>query len=135
MANVLDLVTWLLHWRYVALAIVILLGNVGLPVPEEMVLTLAGYLVREGHLALGSTLAVGIASVVVGDNQGYWLGRLGGQPIVRRGARWAGVTPARLERIKGGRVALRGPRGRGRPLRGRFPDARGSARAPPGCGR
>jgi membrane protein DedA with SNARE-associated domain len=101
MANVLDLVTWLLHWRYVALAIVILLGNVGLPVPEEMVLTLAGYLVREGHLALGSTLAVGIASVVAGDNLGYWLGRFGGRPIVRRGACWAGVTPVRLERIQG----------------------------------
>ena len=96
-----ELVTWLLQWRYVALAVVILLGNVGLPVPEETVLILAGYLVHDGHLALGPTLAVGIASAVAGDNLGYWLGRLGGRPIVRRGARWLGVTPARVERLQG----------------------------------
>ena len=101
MANVLELVAWLLHWRYVALAAVIILGNLGLPIPEEMVLIVAGFLIREGHFALGPTLAVGIASAVAGDNLGYWLGRLGGGPIVRRGARWAGVTPARLERIQG----------------------------------
>jgi membrane protein DedA with SNARE-associated domain len=75
----------------------IVLGNVGLPVPEELVLIVAGYLVREGHLAPGPTVAVSIVSIIVGDNLGYWLGRLGRRPIVNRGARWSSVQTARLE--------------------------------------
>ena len=95
-----ELLTWLQHGRYLALAIAIVLGNVGLPVPEEMVLIVAGYLVREGHLALGPTVAVSIVSIVIGDNLGYWLGRLGRRPIVNRGARWSSVQAARLERLQ-----------------------------------
>jgi membrane protein DedA with SNARE-associated domain len=39
-------------------------------------------------------------SIVVGDNLGYWLGRLGRKPIVNRGARWSSVPAARLERLQ-----------------------------------
>jgi membrane protein DedA with SNARE-associated domain len=95
-----ELVTWLQDGRYLALAGGIILGNVGLPVPEEMVLLVAGYLVRQGHLALGPTVAVSVVSVVVGDNLGYWLGRLGVMPLVQRGARWSRAPRARLERLQ-----------------------------------
>ena len=131
-----DLTTWFLEWRYVALATVIFLGNVGFPVPEETALILAGYLFREGRLALGPTLAVGIVSAVAGDNLGYWLGRRGGRSIVvHRGARWAGVTPDRLERVQRF-VARYGPLA---VVAARFVTAsgcsRGPWRAPPACGR
>ena len=100
MAFVPDLSTWLIHWRYVALAVVIVLGNVGLPVPEETVLIVAGYLVREGHLSLGTTLVVGVLSAIAGDNLGYWLGRAYGRPLLLRGARWVRITPSRLDRVE-----------------------------------
>ena len=53
---------------------VVVLGNLGLPVPEETVLALAGYLVWSGHLQLVLVLIVGIISAVAGNNLGYWLG-------------------------------------------------------------
>lgn len=85
------------HWGYAAIFAVVVLGNLGLPVPEETVLTLAGYLVWRGDLRLWLVLVVGIMSASIGDNVGYWLGRkLGGAAVRRYGTRlW--VSPARLE--------------------------------------
>ena len=85
------------HWGYAAIFAVVILGSVGLPVPEETILTLAGYLVWRGDVGLGPVLIVGIAGASTGDNLGYWLGRRFGSTAVRQyGARiW--LSPARLE--------------------------------------
>jgi membrane-associated protein len=85
------------HWGYAAIFAVVVLGNLGLPVPEETILTLAGYLVWRGDLRLGPVLIVAIASASLGDNGAYWLGRsLGRRAIHRHEPRWW-LTPARLE--------------------------------------
>jgi membrane protein DedA with SNARE-associated domain len=59
------------HWGYAAVFAVIILGSVGLPVPEETILTLAGYLVWRGDLSLPLVVAVGVVSASLGDNLGY----------------------------------------------------------------
>jgi membrane protein DedA with SNARE-associated domain len=83
-----DLTLFVEHWGYAAVFVVVVLGSVGLPVPEETILTLAGYLVWRGDLGLGPTLLIGIASASIGDNLGYWFGRRVGAGAVRRyGAR------------------------------------------------
>jgi membrane protein DedA with SNARE-associated domain len=92
-----DLNEFIGHWGYIAIFVVVVLGNVGLPVPEETVLALAGYLVWRGKLRLSLVLAVGMVSAVVGDNVGYWLGRRYGQTALPRYARWALGHPERLE--------------------------------------
>ncbi len=88
------------HWGYAAVFGVVILGNVGLPIPEETVLLLAGYLVWEGQLRLPWVLAVGISAAVVGDSLGYWLGRRIGPRIFERHGHHVGLTPARLERLQ-----------------------------------
>jgi len=94
-----DLSELLGHWGYLGIFVVVVLGNLGLPVPEESVLALAGYLVHEGKMRLPLTLAVGIVSAAAGDNVGYWIGRrLGRQAIERYGAR-VGITHERMEKI------------------------------------
>ncbi len=39
-------------WGYAGIFFAVILGNIGLPVPEETVLTAAGYLVWSGRLRL-----------------------------------------------------------------------------------
>jgi membrane protein DedA with SNARE-associated domain len=85
------------HWGYAAIFAVVVLGNVGLPVPEETILTLAGYLVWRGDLRLWLVLIVGVASASVGDNVGYWLGRSLGSAAVRQYGRRFWLSAARLE--------------------------------------
>jgi len=79
-----DLGELIAHWGYLAIFLFVVLGNVGLPVPEETILALSGYLVWRGKLRLPFVLAVGILSAVAGDNLGYWIGRKYGRDAVER---------------------------------------------------
>lgn len=85
------------HWGYAAIVAVVVLGNLGLPVPEETILTLAGYLAWRGDLRLWPVLMVGVASASAGDNVAYWLGRSVGGTALRRIRTRLWVSPARLE--------------------------------------
>ena len=88
------------HWGYPAIFSVVLLGNLGLPVPEETILGLAGFLVWRGKLRLPLVLAVGIVSAIAGDNLGYWIGRRYGQAVIERHGRWVLGKPERLESMR-----------------------------------
>ena len=87
------------HWGYTGLFLAIVLGNMGLPVPEEAVLALAGYAASRGVLHLPTVLVVGVVSAVVGDNIGYWLGRRYGRAAIERYGRRAFITPERLQKV------------------------------------
>ena len=92
-----DLRPLIEHWGYVAIFVFVILGNLGIPVPEESILVMAGYLVWQGELRLPLVLLVGIFSAILGDNLGYWIGRRYGQAAVVRYGRWVRLTPARLD--------------------------------------
>lgn len=94
-----DLSTVLEHWRYPAIFVVVVLGNVGLPVPEETVLALGGFLAERGDMRLPIVIAVGVLAAVAGDNLGYWLGRRFGRDALGKYGRYVGVTPERLARV------------------------------------
>ena len=92
-----DLGQLVSHWGYLAIFLFVILGNMGLPTPEESILFLAGYLTWHGTLRLPLVLGVGILSAIAGDNLGYWIGqRFGRKAIERYGPRLL-LTPARIE--------------------------------------
>jgi membrane protein DedA with SNARE-associated domain len=97
MGFAIDMGELLGHWGYLAIFFAVLLGNVGLPVPEEMILSLAGYLSWRGELWLPIVLAVGILSAISGDNLGYWIGRRYGCVAIERYGRRLLLTPQRLD--------------------------------------
>lgn len=88
------------HWGYLAIFAFVVLGNLGVPIPENSVLWIAGYLVWKGRLSLPLVLLVGIVAAVAGDNLGYWIGRRYGQPAVERHGRRLYLTPERLETMR-----------------------------------
>lgn len=92
-----DLTPLISQWGYAAIFLIVILGNVGLPVPEETVLTVSGYLVWQGRLALVPVLVIAVASAVIGDNAAYWLGRRYGRAVI---ARFVKVETDRVERIE-----------------------------------
>jgi membrane protein DedA with SNARE-associated domain len=103
-----DLTLFVEHWGYVAIFVVVVLGNVGLPLPEETILALAGYLAWRGDMHMPIVIAVGIVSAVAGDNLGYWLGRRFGREALPRYAAWILGHPERLHAMEAF-VARRGP--------------------------
>lgn len=96
------------HWGYAAIFVIVILGNVGLPVPEETALILGGYLVWRQQLWLPLVLAIGIVSAVAGDNLGYWLGRRYGRTAIVRYGHWITLTSQSLESMERF-VSRRGP--------------------------
>jgi membrane protein DedA with SNARE-associated domain len=92
-----DLTPLISHWGYLAIFLFVLLGNLGLPVPEESILVLAGYLTWQRDLRLSLVLVVGVLSAVIGDNFGYWIGRRYGQEAIERYGQRVLLTHARIE--------------------------------------
>jgi membrane protein DedA with SNARE-associated domain len=89
------------HWGYLAIFVFVILGNMGVPLPEDTILALAGYLVWQGELRLPIVLAVGIVSAVIGDNIGYRIGRKYGQGAIQRYGHWVVGNSQRLETMRG----------------------------------
>jgi membrane protein DedA with SNARE-associated domain len=62
------------------------LESMGIPSPGETALVLAAVLASQGKLNIWLVILIGIASAIIGDNLGYWLGRkLGRDVLVSRG--------------------------------------------------
>ena len=72
------------HLGYAAILVIVLLGNAGVPAPEESVLVLGGYLAWHGRLHLPLVILVGVVSASLGDNLGFWAGRRYGQRMIAR---------------------------------------------------
>jgi membrane protein DedA with SNARE-associated domain len=72
------------HLGYAAILVIVVLGNAGVPAPEESVLVLGGYLAWHGRLHLPLVIIVGVVSASIGDNLGFWAGRHYGQRAIAR---------------------------------------------------
>lgn len=75
----------------------ILLDNAGLPIPGELLLLAFGVVAKDGHLDLFFGLLVAATAALVGDNIGYWIGRLAGGRLLAR---------TRTPRFKPGHVSV-----------------------------
>ena len=96
METVLQLVT---QYGHVAIFCLLVLGIVGLPVPDEWLLTFAGYLVYKGHFHYLPTVAAAFAGSVCGITISYIIGRTGGLYLIHKYGRYVHLTQARLDRV------------------------------------
>jgi membrane protein DedA with SNARE-associated domain len=88
------------HFTYLGLLVILLLCGMGLPLPEDIVLLAAGYLVHHGVTRYGLTLGVSVVGVVGGDVSLFLLGRHFGQGMVRYLTMGRPGPQRRVERLK-----------------------------------
>jgi len=96
-----TLTYWLSHYGYFGLFFLLMLGIVGLPIPEETLLTFSGVLVYRGHLELGPTILAAFLGSCCGITVSYGLGRVFGIVLATRGGRALHVNPEEVERLHG----------------------------------
>ncbi len=90
---------WIAHYGYAGIFVLLMLGIVGLPVPDETLLTLTGYLVYKGTLHLWLSYAVAFLGTTCGITISYGIGRLGGVAFLRRFGPKFHVTDERIRRV------------------------------------
>ena len=93
-----HVLAWLTQYGYLAIFSLLVLGIVGLPVPDETLLTFTGYLVYQGHLSLPVAIASAFAGSACGITLSYTLGRTFGLKLVHRYGRYLRITEAHLEK-------------------------------------
>jgi membrane protein DedA with SNARE-associated domain len=92
----------LLAYGYPVLGAALLLGALGVPLPNGLLAALAGALAAQGKLSLAWAGAFAVAMSVCGDMAGYGLGRLFTTPRSAGWTRWLGLTAAKrasLQRV------------------------------------
>jgi membrane protein DedA with SNARE-associated domain len=87
---------------YLGLLLLMFLENVFPPIPSELIMPLAGYLVAKGELSFLGVVLAGTAGSVLGAVPLYWLGyRLGRTRMIHwadRHGRWLTIRGAHIER-------------------------------------
>ena len=91
---------WVATYGYVAIFGLLVLGIVGLPVPDEWLLVFSGYLVYSGRLSLVGTLTAGVLGSCVGITCSYLLGRTVGLPLIHsKVGRFFHITDQQIQRV------------------------------------
>lgn len=90
----------LLAYGYPVLALTLLLGAIGLPVPTGLSAAVAGSLAAQGSMSWAWAGAVAVTASVLGDAIGYGLGRVLSRQFLERHGRWLGYTAARRARVE-----------------------------------
>jgi membrane protein DedA with SNARE-associated domain len=91
---------WVARYGYLGLFLALVLGIVGLPIPDETLLTFAGYLAYRGKLRLAPAVASAILGSICGITLSYVLGRTFGLYLVHRYGRLLHITEDRLTRVQ-----------------------------------
>ena len=70
------------HFTYLGIFAVLLLGSLGVPIPEEMAIIAAAVLSHEGIIRWWLALPVCLLGVLTGDMVLYWVGRYWGEDVL-----------------------------------------------------
>ena len=90
------------YFSYGGLLVVLLLGSLGLPIPEEVPIVAAGMLSHQQMMRWWLALPACIVGVFAGDLILYWAGRHWGERVLDQPLIGRLLTRARLEQIQAG---------------------------------
>jgi len=90
---------WVAEHGYGALYLLLALGVVGLPIPDETLLVFTGYLIGRGTLNPVGAFAAAVAGAWTGISGSYLLGRTLGVGAVHRYGKYVHFTEARLATV------------------------------------
>ncbi|MCS1350502.1 DedA family protein [Mechercharimyces sp. CAU 1602] len=77
-------IDFLLNYGYIGIYVFLVLGIVGLPLPDEIMMTFVGYLSSEGQLIVYYTYLSAVSGSISGISISYFLGNKLGYPFVKK---------------------------------------------------
>jgi membrane protein DedA with SNARE-associated domain len=102
-------------YGYWAIAVIVGLEGIGIPIPGEATLILAAVYAGSTHqLDIGLVIAAAAAGSIVGSIIGFWIGREIGYPLLLRYGHYVGLTESKIKigqylfRRHGGKIVFFG---------------------------
>jgi len=83
----------------ISLFFLMMLGIIGLPIPDETLLVFSGYLIYKGHLNPLFTFGMAFAGSVTGITVSYFLGRVYGLKLIHRYGKYFHLTEERFHKV------------------------------------
>jgi membrane protein DedA with SNARE-associated domain len=88
------------QYGYFGLFGLLVLGIVGLPLPDETLLTIVGLMIKQGHMNFASAFLAAVLGSWLGISLSYILGRVLGQGIINRFGRLLHLTEEKVLRME-----------------------------------
>jgi membrane protein DedA with SNARE-associated domain len=82
---------------YAGIVMLMAIESACVPLPSEIIMPFAGYLVYRGDLSLLGVSVAGAFGCVVGSLLAYAVGAVGGRPAIERWGRWVLLSPRELD--------------------------------------
>jgi len=86
------------HYGLAFLFLIVFIESAGVWVPGETAMVAAGVLASRGHFSIATVIGLAALGAILGDNVGYWIGRIYGRKLFVRFRRLEAVLP-RAERF------------------------------------
>ncbi len=94
-----TVLTWVTHYGSVSLFFLLMLGIVGLPVPDETLLVFSGYLIFKGNLNPVFTFSMALLGSATGITVSYFLGRVYGLKLIHKYGPYIHLTEERYQKV------------------------------------
>jgi membrane protein DedA with SNARE-associated domain len=91
------IITVLSSLGYAGVVLLMAIESACIPLPSELIMPFAGYLVFQGKLALWGVALAGALGCVLGSLVAYYVGLVGGRPLVQRYGRYVFISHHDLE--------------------------------------
>lgn len=99
-----DIIAWLVNtigaMGYPGIFLLMAMESSVIPVPSELVMPPAGYLVHQGKLSMGLVILSGTLGSLVGAYANYFCARWLGRPLVIRYGRYVWITEEHFNRVE-----------------------------------
>jgi len=95
-----QLQSWITQYGSAAIFCLLALGIVGIPIPDETLLTLTGFLIFKGTLHPAPAYLSSLAGTAIGISISYAIGKYGGTRVIRRFGQRLHITDDRLRRVE-----------------------------------
>lgn len=90
---------WIDLYGYFGIYFALVFGIIGLPIPDESLLTLSGYLISTGRFQFAPTYLAAALGSLSGITISYWIGRAGGYRVVHKYGHRIHLTEERLQAV------------------------------------
>ena len=85
---------------YPGVFILIMLESTLVPIPSELVMPAAGFMASQGAFSLPALLVVNSVAALIGSSIGYWVGAVGGKPLLLKYGKFVLVRKHDIEKTE-----------------------------------